>query len=345
MLILNSLGADELGASLVARRICSEVARDLATEHALPNASRLHHITGSFGIAMFLANDKPLATLLKQADMALYSAKNLGRNKVKLFNQDMQTSVDLRMEAETALIVACGSDDLTLYYQVLVDENGNPRGAEALLRWKKPDGYIATPTDFMEVLEEQPLVGTIGRRVLEQSMRQLKRWESNKALQRLDMSINISAGHLLSDQFTKDVEELLASTGANPRRIILELTENTLIMETDRICRLLEQLTRRGLRFSLDDFGTGYSSLTHLREMPLAQLKIDKSFVEGLPHSAKCQSIVNSVVAVGKSMKLEIVAEGVETQEQYDYLKKIGCNRYQGFFFGHPVPAESFLSD
>jgi predicted signal transduction protein with EAL and GGDEF domain len=329
-----------MDASLTAIRICEEVRADIASEHELAGASILHHVTGSFGVALFIGDEETSETLLKQADLALYNAKDNGRNRVKLFDPKMQAEVDQRMAVESALLDAQHSGDLMMYYQLQTDARGAPKAVEALLRWKKAVGSIASPLEFMDVLEDQPLVSNIGRWVVESCFAQLKQWDSDPKYRGLDMSINISAGYLLNDIFTKELGQLLESHNVDPGRIILELTENTLLVESDRISTIMSNLNDRGFRFSLDDFGTGYSSLSHLRDLPLAQLKIDQSFVKGLPEDSSCESIVKSIIAVGKALNLEVVAEGVETQGQRDVLESLSCDLYQGFLFAHPVPAD-----
>ncbi|EED30501.1 diguanylate cyclaSe/phosphodiesterase with PAS/PAC sensor(s) [gamma proteobacterium NOR5-3] len=340
LMILNALGQDQMEASLTASRICNEIRADISSEQNLTGASTSHHVTGSFGVALFVGDKETAETLLKQADMALYSAKDNGRNRVKLFDPKMQADVDRRMASETALLGAQESGDLIMYYQLQTDAQGQAKAVEALLRWKKPDGSMASPMEFMDVLEDQPLVSNIGHWVINTCFAQLKQWEADPDLHNLDISINISAGYLVNDSFTKELGQLIESNSVDPRRIILELTENALLVESDRISTLMYKLSARGFRFSLDDFGTGFSSLSHLRDLPLAQLKIDQSFVAGLPDDLNCQSIVKSIVAVGQALNLEVVAEGVETRAQCDFLQSLGCDLYQGYLFAHPVPAD-----
>ncbi len=340
LLILNALGRNAMEASLTATRICEEIRTDVASEHELADASVMHHVTASFGVALFVGDDESSETLLKHADLALYNAKDHGRNRVKLFDPKMQAEVDERMAVEAALISAQQSGDLLMYYQLQTDAQGTPKALEALLRWRKSDGSIASPLEFMDVLEDQPLVGNIGRWVIDACFAQLKRWDTDPELSGLDLSINVSAGYLLNDSFSKELSQLAESNNIDTGRVILELTENALLIESDRISTVMANLNARGFRFSLDDFGTGFSSLSHLRDLPLSQLKIDQSFVAGLPDDQNSQSIVESIIAVGKALKLEVVAEGVETQEQRDFLKSLDCDLYQGFFFAHPLPAD-----
>lgn len=337
LMILNSLGRDEMDASLTASRICNEIRADLALEHDLTGASVLHHVTGSFGIALFVGDTETAETLLKQADLALYSSKDSGRNRVKLFDPIMQADVDQRMATERALLIARNSGDLMMHYQLQTDALGNAKAVEALLRWRKPDGTMTSPTEFMSALEDQPLVSNIGRWVIDACFQQLKQWETHPDLQALDISINVSAGYLLNDSFAKELEQLVESNSVDPRRIILELTENALLIESERISTLMSKLNARGFRFSLDDFGTGFSSLSHLRDLPLAQLKIDQSFVAGLPLDPNSEAIVKSILAVGQALNLEVVAEGVETREQREFLESLGCDLYQGYLFAYPL--------
>lgn len=280
--------------------------------------------------------------LLMQADIAMYQAKQAGRNGMRFFDQEMQDNINARAKLEEALRQAVELRQFELYYQIQIDQTGNATGAEALIRWMRPDGSFISPATFIPMAEETGLILSIGDWLLEQACAQLKRWQSDPATAHLILAINISATQLRQRDFCDKVRQAVASHGINPSGLKLELTEGILLENIEDTISKMLVLRSLGLHFSLDDFGTGYSSLQYLKRLPLSQLKIDQSFVQDLVSNNNGQAIVSTIIAMAHSLQLDVIAEGVETHAQRLQLEKMGCFRYQGYLYGRPQPAEAF---
>ncbi|HEX5345169.1 MAG TPA: EAL domain-containing protein [Duganella sp.] len=303
------------------------------------------HSTPSLGATLF-HQGKPSHPdeLLMQADIAMYQAKQAGRNSMRFFDQQMQDAINAHVRLEEALRRAVELREFELYFQVQVDRRGDPTGAEALIRWIQADGTCISPASFIPLAEESGLILPIGDWLLEAACAQLQRWQSDPATAHLVLAINISAAQLHQPDFCLRVQEQIRIFNIDPGKLKLELTEGILLNNIEDTIAKMQQLKLLGLRFSLDDFGTGYSSLQYLKRLPLSQLKIDQSFVRDLVSNSNGQAIVSTIIAMARSLQLDVIAEGVETVEQRNLLDKLGCRRYQGYLYGKPVPAGQFLA-
>lgn len=336
VVLMNNLGEQQAHAALKADRVARQLLETIAqlrNGHSLP-------ISASIGIALFTGCEQSMNSVLQQADMALQQAKSTGGNTLCFFNADMQTSVLERASLEADLHRALERNELALHYQVQVDHQGVTTGVEALLRWYHPQRGWVAPATFIPLAEENRLIVPIGHWVLRSACEQLAKWSHQVAYAPLSISVNVSSVQFQQPEFVRDVEALLAETQAPPGRLVLEVTESLLMHEPIRVRNTMLKLRAKGIRFALDDFGTGYSSLNYLKRLPLDELKIDQSFVRELLTDKTDAAIVDTTILLAVSLGLTVVAEGVEKQEQFDWLKGHGCYRYQGYLFGRPTPIE-----
>jgi len=280
--------------------------------------------------------------LMKQADIAMYQAKKAGRNALRFFDPKMQESISARVSLEGELHHALEFRQFHLYYQIQVDSSHRPLGAEALIRWIHPVRGLMYPGQFIPLAEETGLILPIGLWVLDAACAQLKAWQQDAPTRDLTLAVNVSAKQFRQADFVAQVQAAVQSHAINPKLLKLELTESLLqenIEETIAIMTLLHVI---GVQFSLDDFGTGYSSLQYLKRLPLDQLKIDQSFVRDIGTDSSDIAVVRATIAMARSLDLDVIAEGVETEEQRHLLQKNGCSKYQGHLFGKSVPIEQF---
>lgn len=361
VVLLEGLGA---GGEHAAARACAAGERMLA---ALRRPFQLdhycHHSTASIGIVLFgdrtgdaadnaadnAADD--IGELLKRADLAMYAAKNAGRNTLRLFDPAMQAALSARMALENDLrqaVLACevqtqaqGDSQFALHYQPQVDRHGRVSGVEALLRWRHPTRGMVAPADFIALAEETGLVLALGRWVLQQACHQLLAWSASPATAGIEVAVNISARQLHHPRFVDQVLELVAAAGVDARRLKLELTETSVLEDVDDSIAKMHALKAHGVSFALDDFGTGYSSLAYLKQLPLDMLKIDRSFVVDLLADHDDAVIVRTILALGRGLGLQVLAEGVETAAQRDFLFQHGCDACQGFLYSRALPAEA----
>lgn len=254
----------------------------------------------------------------------------------------MQEVINTRVDLERELRKAIDKQQLHLYYQIQVDVAGRPMGAEGLIRWLHPEHGLVSPFHFIPLAEETGLILPIGQWVLETACHQLKLWEKDEMTSALTLSINVSAKQFRQADFVNQVQEAVQRYDVNPMLLKLELTESMLLDNIEDTVTTMNRLKEVGIRFSLDDFGTGYSSLQYLKRLPLYQLKIDQSFVRDIAVDSSDQAIVRTIVAMAHTLNLNVIAEGVETEEQQGLLLNNGCTHYQGYFFGRPVPIEQF---
>jgi diguanylate cyclase (GGDEF)-like protein/PAS domain S-box-containing protein len=301
-------------------------------------------VTASIGIALSPQDGDELSQLMKNADTAMYHAKERGKNNFQFYQADMNASALERLELESDLRHALEQQEFTLYYQPQFSGDGKRlTGAEALLRWRHPRRGLVSPGEFIPVLEELGLVVEVGEWVLTESCRQLKAW--HKAKVRVPkISVNISARQFSDGQLGMRIATILKETGLPPACLELELTESILMREVSEAMQILDGLKRLGLSIAVDDFGTGYSSLNYLKQFPIDVLKIDRTFVDGLPFGEQDAQIVRAIIAMAHSLNLAVIAEGVETQEQLEFLREHDCDEVQGYLFGRPMPAERFES-
>ena len=301
-----------------------------------------HRSSASIGATLFSGHATSIDDLLKQADLAMYQGKETGRNALCFFDPAMQQVVMARAALEKNLRVAVRDHQFLLHYQAQVVADGRVTGAEVLVRWRHPERGMVSPAEFIPLAEETGLILPLGHWVLETACAQLAVWASQPALAHLTVAVNVSAQQFRNADFVAEVLAVLTETGANPQRLKLELTESLLVDNVQDIIGKMQALKARGVGFSLDDFGTGYSSLSYLKRLPLDQLKIDQSFVRDVLTDPNDAAIAKTVVALAHSLGLDVIAEGVETQAQRDFLANAGCHAYQGYFFSRPVPLAEF---
>ena len=300
-------------------------------------AERTYTISASIGIAMFSDADN-VDELLQRADLAMYDAKNRGRNRYCFYDSKLQAKVLARSAMHTGLRHALSQQQFTLYFQPQYHSDGQVLGAEVLLRWFDPELGQVSPAEFIPLAEDSGLILPIGAWVLQQSCQQLADWQHDRVKADWHLAVNLSVRQLHDPKFVKLVSDTLAQTGANPANLVLELTETQLLQDIEAVIVKMEQLGKLGVRFSLDDFGTGYSSLSYLKRLPLNQLKIDGSFVRDILDDPSDAAIIRTILALGNSLELTVIAEGVETVAQYLALRQLGCQQFQGYLLGRPAP-------
>lgn len=305
-------------------------------------SSRNYHCTASIGIALFNDNSLSVDELMKRADTAMYEAKAAGRNTLRFFDPEMQATVNARAAMDSDLRAAVHDNEFLLHYQPQVNQRHEVIGAEALVRWQHPSRGLIQPNDFIPLAEETGLIVAIGNWVLEAACQQLVLWAAHPRLAQLSLAVNVSARQFRHPAFVPRILTLIAETGANPTLLKLELTESLLIDNLDIVTEKMTALKAHGVCFSLDDFGTGYSSLAYLKRLPLDQLKIDRAFVHDVLTNANDAAIARTIVALARNLGLAVIAEGVETEAQRDFLTSSGCDVFQGYFFSRPLPVASF---
>jgi diguanylate cyclase (GGDEF)-like protein/PAS domain S-box-containing protein len=301
-------------------------------------------ITPSIGIVVFLHQQESFDELLKKADVAMYQAKTAGRNNARFFDPTMQAAVSVRVELEKSMRLALKQKEFLLHYQFQVDSQGTPTGVEALVRWRHPEHGMISPASFIPLAEETGMILALGQWVLETACEQLVQWATTPATSTWTMAVNVSVSQFAQPNFVANVAKALKKTGANPRLLKLELTESMLAKDVEDVIVKMFEIKALGVTFSLDDFGTGYSSLSYLKRLPLDQLKIDQSFVRDLFTDANDATIARTIIALGHSLSLSVIAEGVETLEQRNALAEMGCDAYQGYYFARPVTAEDLAT-
>ncbi|WP_240538481.1 bifunctional diguanylate cyclase/phosphodiesterase [Rhodoferax sp. PAMC 29310] len=335
VIMLQGLGGDMLAATAQIERVGRKLLTQLNEPYLLRQFE--HHSTPSVGVTLFQGNRKTVDELLKQADLAMYESKAAGRNTLRFFDPEMQALVAARTELESDLRLGLQRQQLVLFYQPVVNEMGGTVGVEALVRWQHPQRGMVSPVDFIPMAEQTGLILPLGRWVLEAACQQLVVWSEQAMTRDLTIAVNVSARQFKHPEFVQQVKALLATSGANPQRLKLELTESLLLGDIqDAILRMTE-LKTIGISFALDDFGTGYSSLSYLKLLPLTQLKIDQSFVRDVMTDPNDAAIARTVLTLGHSLGLTVVAEGVETEAQRAFLAQHGCRLFQGYLFGRPV--------
>lgn len=317
-------------------QIVVECAQSLAQPILLEGQT--YFVTASIGITLFDAERQSLDALLKQAEAAMYRAKNEGRNTYRFYDPQIQAHLEAKVSLETDLRLAVEQQQLCLFYQLQVDEQDRVQGVEALVRWIHPDKGMVSPAQFIPLAEESDLILPIGHWVLETACRQLSQWASQPERAHLSIAVNVSARQFRQRDFVEQVRAVLASTGAPAQSLKLELTESLVLENVEATITKMLTLRALGVRFSMDDFGTGYSSLQYLKRLPLDQLKIEQSFVRDITTDSDDAVIVQTIIAMGRALRLEVIAEGVETREQQAFLRAQGCSAYQGYLFSKPMP-------
>lgn len=303
---------------------------------------RSYRCTSSIGVTLFLGSDLSSDELIKRADTAMYQAKAAGRDALRFFDPEMQASLAMRAALDADLRIALEEQQFLLHYQPQIDEQGRLTGAEALIRWEHPQRGIVSPIEFIPLAEETGLILPLGNWVLETACAQLAAWAQHPELAHITLAVNVSARQFSDPNFVERVEDILRTSQANPKRLKLELTESMLISDVDSIIDIMTALQGHGISFSLDDFGTGYSSLAYIKRLPLDQLKIDRSFVRDVLDDDNDAAIACAIIVLANSLKLSVIAEGVETLSQRDFLAAAGCSAYQGYYFSRPLPLAAF---
>jgi len=305
-------------------------------------AGQSHEHSASAGICLFQGQGIGIDELFKRADLAMYQAKSNGRDGQRFFDPKIQAALESRMVLEVELRQALPQNQLELFYQVQVDNSERMLGAEVLLRWRHPARGLVSPLDFIPIAEESGLIVPIGEWVLQTACQQLKRWEADPATAHFLLSVNVSARQFSQANFVSMVEQALDHSGIQTDRLKLELTESLVLHNVSDTVTKMKTLNARGIQFSMDDFGTGYSSLSQLNRLPIAQLKIDRSFVSNITSNRHDEVIVQTIIGMANNLGVAVIAEGVETEAQRNLLEQLGCLAYQGYLFGRPTPLADF---
>jgi diguanylate cyclase (GGDEF)-like protein len=340
VVMLNELSEQDLEAAARTEAIGNKILAVL--DQPYPLATHVYHCTASIGATLFDGKQHSPEELMKQADIAMYQAKKAGRNTVRFFYPHMQEIISARVLLGNELRKAIENRQFQLYYQIQVDNNHRPIGAEALIRWMNPERGLVSPALFIPLAEETDLILPIGKWVLETACAQIKAWQNNPLTRDLVLAVNVSAKQFRQADFVDQVKATVQHHDINPKLLKLELTESMLLENIESTIATMSALNDIGVQFSLDDFGTGYSSLQYLKRLPLDQIKIDQSFMRDIATDASDKAIVITIIAIARSLGLEIIAEGVETEEQRQFLVNNGCINYQGYLFSKPVPIEQF---
>lgn len=340
MVVLAGLSAVETEAATAVEMVAEKILSALTQVYALGDIP--HHCMASLGITLFRNDHSTVENLMKQADLAMYKSKTAGRNTARFFDPTLESAVKERAALEHDLRHALGDKQFLLHYQAQVLDDDRVTGAEVLLRWQHPRRGLVPPRDFISLAEDTGLILPLGRWVLESACTQLATWSTLPAMDHLTVAVNVSARQFHADDFVQLVLAVLDKTGANPQLLKLELTESLLVSDVEGTIEKMNSLKSSGVSFSLDDFGTGFSSLSYLKRLPLDQLKIDQSFVRDVLSDPNDAAIARTVVALSQSLGLGVIAEGVETEAQRDFLAASGCHAYQGYFFSRPLLLQDF---
>ncbi|MBN8440414.1 MAG: EAL domain-containing protein [Thauera sp.] len=342
-ILIEQIGDNETDALLHAEHLARKVQRELEAPYGLGEGENdRHYATLSMGISLFHGKVISLDTLLKQAEVALYRAKQDGRNNICFFNPDMQAVVDAHSRMEARLHEALESRAFRLFYQPQFDRRGRLTGAEALVRWPLDDGTMVSPADFIPLAEDTGHIVPLGLWVLHTACLQLAQWQTEAHTRALTIAVNVSARQFHQPDFVASVTRTVTEAGIDPGRLKLELTESAILSDLDETIARMNQLREFGIQFALDDFGTGYSSLSYLKRLPFDQLKIDQSFVRDMARDASSEAIVLAVLSMSHALGMEVIAEGVETAAQREFLHRHGCEFYQGYLFGKPLPIDTW---
>jgi diguanylate cyclase (GGDEF)-like protein/PAS domain S-box-containing protein len=340
VVMLEDLGEQTLQAATKVRIVGEKILGILNMPYRL--AKQDYHCSASIGATLFSGNQQTIDELMKQADIAMYQAKKDGRATVRFFDPQMQEKISTRARMEGDLRNALENHQFQLHYQIQVNEQGKALGAESLIRWIHPDKGAISPAQFIPLAEETGLILPIGLWVLETACFQIKEWQTSPATHDIGISVNVSAKQFRHVDFVKQVDDAIRRYMISPALLELELTETVMLENIDDTISTMRRLKDIGVRLSLDDFGTGYSSLQYLKKLPLDQLKIDQSFVRDVATDASDAAIVRTIIAMAQSLGLDVIAEGVETHSQRQFLVDNGCRHFQGYLFGRPEPINQF---
>ncbi|UWZ84806.1 EAL domain-containing protein [Occallatibacter riparius] len=346
VVILEELSSDRGKATAEARRVGEKILRACREPYVTAHCS--FESTASIGITLFVPHCVTVEDLLKRADLAMYQAKEQGRNNLCFFDSSMEVSASERAVLLADMRSALQNQEFSLHFQPQLDSSFHITGCEALLRWRHPQRGNVSPGEFIPLAESSGLIVDMGAWVLRTACRQLAYWGGQPHMRSLEMSVNVSPRQFLDKDFERLVANVVAESGADPRQLKLEITESVMMENIEETLSTMTALKALGIGFSLDDFGTGYSSLSQLKRLPLDQLKVDQSFVRGVEQAETDASIVRTIIGLGRELGLNVLAEGVETAQQYGFLKEHDCHSFQGFLFSPALPAsqfESFVKD
>lgn len=336
VILLFDLADSPEEAAKQAQNVAEQLQRTL--EPAFQVGQHTFNLTPSIGVTVLPRYDQTPQDVIREADTAMYRAKTEGRNAYRFFHPEMQRMAEFRLAMEQELHRAIQNEEFIIHYQPQVNGNGGLTGVEALLRWQHPTRGILSPGVYISVAEETGLIIPLGRLVLGMACQQLKEWQNQGY--RGSMAVNISARQFRDPYFAKDVKRIISDTEIDARRLMLEITESVFLDNVEESIEKMEELCETGLRFSVDDFGTGYSSLTYLKRLPLAEIKIDRSFTQDARTSDFSRTIIRSIITIAEHLHMTVIAEGVETEEQMQTLKELGCQHFQGFYTGRPAAAD-----
>ncbi len=335
VILLSDLSQPEDAAIMAGR-----VLRAIAEPHSIDQHDL--HVTTSIGVSVYPDDGENAESLIKNADTAMYQAKEQGRQSFQFFKPEMNAQAVERQFIEESLRRALGRNEFSLHYQPKINiGTGAITGCEALLRWTHPTRGEISPAQFIPIAEDSGLIVPIGRWVLSQACEQAQAW-MNSGLRATTVAVNVSAVEFRDDEFLKNLFTILTNSNLDPRSLELELTESVLMRRVESTAAILQALRKRGVQVAIDDFGTGYSSLSYLRKFPIDALKIDQSFVRQIVGGEDDAAIVTAVISMAKSLKLRVVAEGVETLQELEFLQAHRCEEAQGYYFSHPVPSQQF---
>ena len=338
VVMLEGLNEHPLEAAAQTEIVCAKILE--ALRHTYLLVTHEYHNTPSIGVTLFGNNKHQADDILKQADIAMYKSKYIGRNTVSFFDNKMQEDINFRTALESELRRSLEKHQLQLHYQLQVDDSSHPLGVEALIRWHHPEYGLVAPNHFIPLAEETGIILPIGHWVLETACSQIATWRQSARTRDLVMSVNVSPKQFRQSDFVCQIKDLVRRYDIHPGQLKLELTESLLLENITDTIEIMNSLKELGVSFSLDDFGTGYSSLQYLKSLPLDQLKIDQSFVRDITYDDSDRTIVRTIIMMAHSLNLDVIAEGVETEEQRQILLKMGCKEFQGYLFAEPEPIE-----
>lgn len=340
--LVQHLDVDEYKAEMQVNELGEKILEELSKPCVLDSVP--YPCGASLGIVLFQGDALDATEIMKRADLAMHQAKSAGRGTIRFFDEEILESITRRAALETDLRLAADNNELVLFLQPQVGTDGHCTGAEALIRWRHPDRGMIPPNEFIPLAEESGLIVSVGQWVLAESCRILKSWSTSPRTAHLKLSANVSARQFFQPDFVEGVATLLRENGINPALLKIEITESMLLGSIDHAIATMHRLRELGVTFSLDDFGTGYSSLNYVKRLPIDQIKIDRSFVRDIHTDTSDAAICRAVIAMGHSLGLGTVAEGVETEEQWEFLKAEGCEVAQGFLYARPMPSTEFPS-
>ena len=340
VVVFEGLSPQQDEAAAQAEQAAEKICHELSQPYKLNKHE--HHTTASIGICLFQGHLENIEALLKHADVAMYQAKAAGRNTIRFHDPMTQAALEKRTAIATDLRHALSKQQFRLHYQIQVDTQRRPLGAEVLLRWEHPTRGFIFPDQFIPMAEETGLIVPIGLWVPETACAQLKAWQHNPQMRDLTLAVNVSARQFRQTDFAAQVQRVLLECGAPTSKLKLELTESIVLENVEDTISKMQELKLLGVEFSMDDFGTGYSSLSYLKRLPLDQIKIDQTFVRDIATDPNDAAIVDTIIAMTRSLGLNVIAEGVETEAQREFLDSHGCHAFQGYLFGRPVSLDQF---